>query len=1351
MGSQHSKPEDRLQHINREVAALRTTLRNSRRNLSKQRRDSIVESLAFHSNEVKALTGKTKQKKINETLRNLSDAMQDVLSIEPGDNDLDMGAVESDSFVQMPLSKRSVTSGSSVKSVKVSKRLQQVIKSQPVTLGDVEAKLQDLKVKISTAVDNKDTKQLRVYQQTLKVLAGDLEMIQTIAGTSAHELKDKLTKVLTSRYQKVSKALRESSLQNVQRQSKNKEKTLTELNDIELKLAENESLIDKMATDNNAVDYSVIRENLLKINEKIRAVQPTDSEDKERVLLLSHKFTEIVKNHENLMAKKDFANSLNQASNKFQKLVAPDQAADKARLKKDLLALKDSVGNLEGYDNTEKSAKTNLLSQINKSVSDIESAIKMEEDQKTIQQIVEDSVVLRKKVKSSDKKHTVIDQFWNYWNNVRNNFNLNSYSNLSLIRLDGMLEEMQMSINDIRDGIATKCDLRSNLNKKQSQSVPKLTLNKHSYGSNNSLHQVDGNSKLIKTKVRLYHLSTPELLTVDPSGLENQQHKRFSKIEEIKRQVYYLKEKVDESHNKNLIKEKLESYLKTLSPFLADSNATVAKNANIVSSDIHELIHKLYVVDIRQRVNILSKKVENFSGNKYNKDFEDIQADLFKVQVSLQSLTIPPCYDQLQKERSDLLDEIYYHLNKLQEKSTYYREYDENVKQIRDKLASVKDMVGRFSGTYKSVLYNKIERDLNKILLEIESIDDKNATDEITAEVEKNLKILEQRASKAQSFRKPGDENVSPTLKIKENLSSIREQIDKTPVQDVKALIGLQGRLDLVKLELDQISSKSNERLEKEKEIFYNEAQSLKNVVEAKLTLGQQPLYLWSDSVDASSFRQSEITKEMEHYQNKFKKVKDQISSMNSPDYDYSYTHLVDELDELIRQVGSFEFVRGIDLDIQKGSMLAEMQYYKDVLEKRAKDTDNLSTAETKLEHMESLLNNHSSEDLNQMLKDLESIQNNLNPAKMSVKKSKCQAKANELVRQVQAQLKSEQKDSKQTEAIKKMNDIAEKFKAIKPEIKSFVGVQSDSKFYELDETTMRLILVLEKLDFDTAELKKRKIELLKEMHNYGQILDERAGQTEDLVELEQNLDSFSALMDAYSGAEEQYDQIKATMEETRKKVNSLRVNNDLVMRKNACLERFSVLFNRFLSLRSSLSRPQSKTDKAKGYVLQTFNSITKSKIANELGQIEKEIDLNRAKVNDFSEVEESEEFQQIDNSLTSLTIELHNLTYPKNSDEHKKKMELMAAIEEVTLSLEKRATENGMIKEIEREIKEIGDQMKSHCSDEEIDLIDEKLIQIQVKLGKLEREDLKFRKDACMMSIILYLKQISDYKQQQR
>ncbi|XP_066139551.1 uncharacterized protein [Euwallacea fornicatus] len=1341
MGNPHSRPDERLRFISRDVNSMRSSLKISRPNMTKPRKEHLVETLALHSSEVSSMHGKVKRKELDTALKNISETMQEVLNIET--IELDSAAVESNSFVNVPLSQKRSNSLGSLRSKKTS--TSPPVRSSVPTLRDIEAKLEELKTSANTAMANKDGTQLRVFKKTLAVLAADLELINAEKGTPFERKKESVDKKVVVLFQKVSRALnglkRDGELQNQSKQSK-KRAAMNELADVELKLAENESLLDRMVKHNDSADFATIRNNIVENNQRLAKVDIMDNEVKQRVVLLSQKLTEAVRNLDQIMAKREFESKFSKSLHNYDRLMRnfdPKTNADGTLA--NLQQLRNSLEHLEEFNHATKIRKKELLNNINSYINQISEVLPLD-DRKIVEDLVEDNVILRKKVKSMDKEHTVVDQFISYWNNVKTNFDVNAYSHLSLLRIDSTLEEMQESVNEIREKIARKCDLNmpTNLVRKRSQSVPKLNNARNSYGSTKSVDEV------IKTKAKVYDLPTPQVQNV-PS--ENRPNRRFSKIEEIKMQVHYIKEKVeDNADNKKLLKEKLEQYRKNLQEYAKDSNQAVSNNAALVHDEIIELLHTLVLDEFKDRVDPLNRGVQRFIGTKYDKEFDDLKNRLLTVQADLDTFNIPSNYHKLLQNKAELLEQICNNLETLQERSNYRGREDETAKQFKGKLQQLGEQVNRFSGIYKGVLYNQIERDLNKLLLDVgEKVEDHSSA-EIVKEAERLLKILEQRSSMAQSFRgnkvpeAQSDEQLNMT-KIKRDLVNIKRGIDRTPDNNVDAFVGFQSRLDLVNFELSQVPARSNENLTKEKEICSNEAQTLKNVVDAKIALGQQPVVQWPEaqlSAEPVSYPKTDVNKEIERFESSFSSIKQKISITSYEEGGVKFAGMSSEIGELMEKLQSYSFIKGTELHQRQAVLLQEMQYYGDALDKEATDIRYVQSMEARTKSLGQSLEDDGS--LSRSRRELESLQKELQEHHFS--------SDNELLRNrksnVQKSINLLKAKLKQLEtcASKEIEDIEARIQILKPQIETFTGLKTESKYYELNESVTKTVIALDRLEAEDEQLKKRTVKLLKELRSLAKALEERAVQTQGIVDLEQ------AIEDATSAKEEE---VKSKIPEIEKKLGALKVVDELLPRKNACKLKLNLILNKAISLPSA--------DGSSGY--SSFSQISStsspcyssyvSRIANFANSSTTDQDqlkpLTEKIENLSNKIETTNDIaglKQLDEVVQSCELQLSKLAYPRDSPQYIKCRELTQKIEDFADKIEEKMQDHDRLSGINEEVDEVTRKMNTPLTHEQIDELDQRLNQLLVGLRKIGNPGLKSEVEGCTMRVILCSNRVSEF-----
>ncbi|XP_076257694.1 uncharacterized protein LOC143194841 [Rhynchophorus ferrugineus] len=140
-----------------------------------------------------------------------------------------------------------------------------------------------------------------------------------------------------------------------------------------------------------------------------------------------------------------------------------------------------------------------------------------------------------------------------------------------------------------------------------------------------------------------------------------------------------------------------------------------------------------------------------------------------------------------------------------------------------------------------------------------------------------------------------------------------------------------------------------------------------------------------------------------------------------------------------------------------------------------------------------------------------------------------------------------------------KLMKIEQKLEGLKAEITSFAGVRSDNKFYELDETMMRLILLLDKLEINDQILRQRKKYLLKKIHKLSKELDCRAQQKE-LLKREKNLKTISKSLEVPHQNEEDIEKAKLYVKNIEKQREQITVNNENLMVDNDFHEGLQIL-----------------------------------------------------------------------------------------------------------------------------------------------------------------------------------------------
>lgn len=533
MGNEQAKPSDRLKHIDRDIKSLSSNFRGSRNGISKEEKARIVETLAKYSNEANALRGKVKDKFVDDIQRHITYAMNEVLSSE--DDNLDQGAVETNSFVQMPLNKRlSLPRSTSDTPMKKTKSEIGLYRHAAPTIQDIEAKLKTLRPKIKQAIDDKDSTQLRLHQQTIKVLATDLEMIDVMEQTPIGDKKEKLISIVTNQYQKINKAMkdirRSKDLSYLSKQDK-KEKTLIDIEDIRKSLDGTNLIIMQALKKDDKKAIKSAEKSLQELNQRLATTQVVDEETSNLKLQMVDKIAWLERYIQDA-TQKGSRSDLTRAQSSYEdliKTIASGQMRNNDEIQEKLESLHSFVENIPDDQENSLKRKEKLLNNIIQSVA----LVKEDRQVQRNYNIVDEN---KNQLKLFTKQ---LEDILKLWDNLKSKLKVEKLSKDELKEIDDVLYKLQTSIAATRNSYRkNKSPMQSRLN----YSTPNLT-----------------SPALVKKYVS--SLSMDGAISEKPSQEQNTEEAEdgakikpnnnekdtFSEIDEIKTQVYYIREKFPES------------------------------------------------------------------------------------------------------------------------------------------------------------------------------------------------------------------------------------------------------------------------------------------------------------------------------------------------------------------------------------------------------------------------------------------------------------------------------------------------------------------------------------------------------------------------------------------------------------------------------------------------------------------------------------------------------------------------------------------------------------------------------------------------------------------------------------
>lgn len=260
----------------------------------------------------------------------------------------------------------------------------------------------------------------------------------------------------------------------------------------------------------------------------------------------------------------------------------------------------------------------------------------------------------------------------------------------------------------------------------------------------------------------------------------------------IQSKMNFFKEKIDQYRGNKEIEEKIQHYIEKISSFIGYSNRNLANQAQIVLNDLNNILIELKTVQLNDesfnRIVEIRSLVENLlvklDKNPKRDDLLILIEDLQQYKTELKNIIVPaqlPDYKQSQNATFDLIN---MNINFLNDKLTNLEQnYDI---ELRDEIEKLKKMVNRFNGTYRNILYNDIEKKLNHLLSNvIENVHNPAVSKAFMNDIQKLLKILEQRSTKRQSAELEflttqnhdgeDDDDVAELTKIQEKFLKIKE------------------------------------------------------------------------------------------------------------------------------------------------------------------------------------------------------------------------------------------------------------------------------------------------------------------------------------------------------------------------------------------------------------------------------------------------------------------------------------------------------------------------------------------------------------------------------------------------
>ncbi|XP_049817769.1 probable DNA double-strand break repair Rad50 ATPase [Aethina tumida] len=748
------------------------------------RKEDCLELLKKVSQDAVKLKG-AKRSAVDALLSLIDDYRRNIISTQQNERRVST-FTDSSSFVALPLNSRKS---------RVSKNLELISKrmltTQQPTMKEIQNKIPSLKQEIQTAINNNNARSLRTLERTIKLLSTDLQMIQVTPMTQIQETHEDIQKQLTTAYAQVTKALKElSRIPEHDQKSSIRSATKKELETMEKNVDEQNILLETaLKTDNSLLLKHVFG----KIEEFSQQLAALDDHPKKKRLLDKIENMRIKTNDR--LERYTIANRLSEHEKDFNTIKKKKHDEEAKKLMENLRRHIEDIP-----DKTEDTIKRKkrLLKEVNDYIVQLSNELDAE-------------VKLRK----SDTMQSMEDLLKTWNDNKEAMKNASSVDEAK--HLFQTLNQFESAIREVKQSIESKFNIRE----ARRSSVRSYT-----------------SSTLVKAKAKIYNIPVDDVKEPMNVAVQLQADKKVEVLNEIRNiqaKFNFLRDKISKEPSNEAYKIKLQSYYDRLEDFVNWPNENVSEKAKSLREEMYvqlsnfkrhsenrksALLRISVEASLEKLMDIQSCVVSIEYELPKNMDnlpiLREFKETLLFQKGKLEKVKVNPHYDMIRQSKETVLDKINCCLETIERRLSCETVKNEEAQAqgeaLRTELTKLKEQIRRFTGGHKNVLYNTIEKKMNKLLVDAnECFSDEESRKEVVSDIEKHLKILEQRSTKPQSFRqslnsesllkldKKREKIEAQLLAINESLSGIKNEIR------IETPDSLNARLNLLKMELEQL------------------------------------------------------------------------------------------------------------------------------------------------------------------------------------------------------------------------------------------------------------------------------------------------------------------------------------------------------------------------------------------------------------------------------------------------------------------------------------------------------------------------------------------------------------------
>lgn len=587
----------------------------------------------------------------------------------------------------------------------------------------------------------------------------------------------------------------------------------------------------------------------------------------------------------------------------------------------------------------------------------------------------------------------------------------------------------------------------------------------------------------------------------------------------IARQVQQIKSEFISS-KRNIVKEDVDCFIQELTGYvevlsMPSKTEACSEETNVLLEDITDLLQKLtqFKCDLKENREILSKII-------------DMEKQILQYQAFWSKLTFA---EQSQETGIRIgISEIMKEIENMQNGTQYNHRLNALHKKCSQILQEIELTICKIENF--NIQFFALQEQLKAILQTVKSSND----------IETALLNLEEIKSHAENLQEISEESNGIKLdfifSINRDIEKFTDILETDKKKFINSLQDFSAKWRQIEQDLNTITLNSDS---------LNQAETMLNEIQNSIDMSVKVLKGKTGNIKAEE--QENV------FQRKFIDIKKQVRAASNEDDGLQILQLANDLRKLQTQI------------IDHQSLLKEVQNYADVLEKEANNFSYLSGIEAKADEIDELF--RKGVNIAEIQVELGRFQSMLDQNNFRTLLGRSEKRRSNLVERVKNQVfRLEQLNTNARQdhinAEKLLLDLEKKLEIIDPQVRAFAGTKNGNHFFQLDEKIARYILQLDGIKIQNNEIQKRKVQLLKTLHELGDLMQYKAAAAESVYKLDTRIkDTLIFIQHTDRLTEkEQFRQIETTFQDLQKERELVWVTAELTDKIAECDQNLKLL-----------------------------------------------------------------------------------------------------------------------------------------------------------------------------------------------